>query len=105
MKQTTEAEAPTEYVLQERRLHGTPDEILAQLDELIQSLVAVRQMLTVEQLAKKQRTSTRRLRLVRTLGVLVLVLGLANVSYLTPAGNGLTVKGGIFGSLIGYDGL
>jgi hypothetical protein len=32
-------------------------------------------------------------------------LGLANVSYLAPVGKGLTVQGGIFGSLIGYDGL
>jgi hypothetical protein len=32
-------------------------------------------------------------------------LGLANVSYLAPAGKGLTVQGGIFGSLIGYDSL
>lgn len=32
-------------------------------------------------------------------------LGLANVSYLAPAGKGLTLQGGIFGSLIGYDGL
>ena len=32
-------------------------------------------------------------------------LGLANLSYLAPAGKGLTVQGGIFGSLIGYDSL
>ena len=32
-------------------------------------------------------------------------LGLANVSYLAPVGKGLTVQGGIFASLIGYDGL
>jgi Putative beta-barrel porin-2, OmpL-like. bbp2 len=32
-------------------------------------------------------------------------LGLANVSYRAPAGNGLTLQGGIFGSLIGYDSL
>jgi Putative beta-barrel porin-2, OmpL-like. bbp2 len=32
-------------------------------------------------------------------------LGLANVSYLAPAGKGLTLLGGIFGSLIGYDSL
>jgi hypothetical protein len=32
-------------------------------------------------------------------------LGLANVSYLAPAGKGLTVQGGIFSSLIGYDSL
>lgn len=32
-------------------------------------------------------------------------LGLANVSYLAPVGKGLTLQGGIFGSLIGYDGL
>jgi hypothetical protein len=32
-------------------------------------------------------------------------LGLANVSYLAPAGKGLTLQGGIFGSLIGYDSL
>lgn len=32
-------------------------------------------------------------------------LGLANVSYLTPAGRGLRVQGGIFASLIGYDSL
>lgn len=32
-------------------------------------------------------------------------LGLANVSYLAPAGKGLTFQGGIFGSLIGYDSL
>lgn len=32
-------------------------------------------------------------------------LGLANVSYLAPVGKGLTVQGGIFGSLIGYDSL
>jgi len=32
-------------------------------------------------------------------------LGLANVSYLAPAGKGLTIQGGIFGSLIGYDSL
>lgn len=32
-------------------------------------------------------------------------LGLANVSYLIPAGRGLTVQGGIFSSLIGYDSL
>ena len=32
-------------------------------------------------------------------------LGLANVSYLAPVGRGLTVQGGIFGSLIGYDSL
>jgi hypothetical protein len=31
--------------------------------------------------------------------------GLANVSYLAPVGNGLTLQGGIFGSLIGYDSL
>ena len=31
--------------------------------------------------------------------------GLANVSYLAPVGSGLTVQGGIFGSLIGYDSL
>ena len=31
--------------------------------------------------------------------------GLANVSYLAPAGKGLTVQGGIFASLIGYDSL
>jgi len=32
-------------------------------------------------------------------------LGLANVSYVAPVGTGLTVQGGIFGSLIGYDSL
>jgi hypothetical protein len=32
-------------------------------------------------------------------------LGLANVSYLAPAGKGLTLQGGIFTSLIGYDSL
>src|SRR5258708_3953705 len=32
-------------------------------------------------------------------------LGLANVSYLAPLGKGLTLQGGIFGSLIGYDAL
>lgn len=32
-------------------------------------------------------------------------LGLANVSYLAPAGRGLTIQGGIFPSLIGYDSL
>jgi len=32
-------------------------------------------------------------------------LGLANVSYLAPAGKGLAVQGGIFASLIGYDSL
>lgn len=32
-------------------------------------------------------------------------LGLANVSYLAPAGQGLTLQGGIFTSLIGYDSL
>ncbi len=31
--------------------------------------------------------------------------GLANVSYLAPVGNGLTVQGGLFSSLIGYDSL
>jgi putative OmpL-like beta-barrel porin-2 len=31
--------------------------------------------------------------------------GLANVSYLAPVGNGLTVQAGIFSSLIGYDSL
>ena len=31
--------------------------------------------------------------------------GLANVSYLAPAGNGLTVQAGLFSSLIGYDSL
>ena len=31
--------------------------------------------------------------------------GLANVSYVVPFGSGLTVQGGIFGSLIGYDSL
>ncbi len=32
-------------------------------------------------------------------------IGLANVTYLAPVGKGLTVQGGIFGSLIGYDSL
>lgn len=32
-------------------------------------------------------------------------VGWANVSYLAPAGNGLTIQGGIFASLIGYDSL
>src|SRR5439155_17643159 len=32
-------------------------------------------------------------------------LGPTNVSYLAPVGKGLTVQGGIFSSLIGYDGL
>ena len=32
-------------------------------------------------------------------------LGLANVSYLVPVGTGLTVQGGIFASLVGYDSL
>ena len=32
-------------------------------------------------------------------------LGLANVSYLAPVGSGLTLQGGIFASLIGYDSL
>jgi hypothetical protein len=32
-------------------------------------------------------------------------LGRANVSYLAPAGNGLTIQGGIFNSLIGYESL
>ena len=32
-------------------------------------------------------------------------LGPTNVSYLAPLGNGVTVQGGIFGSLIGYDSL
>lgn len=32
-------------------------------------------------------------------------IGLANVSYLAPMGKGLTLQGGIFGSLIGYDSL
>lgn len=32
-------------------------------------------------------------------------VGLADVSYLAPAGNGLTIQGGIFGSFIGYDSL
>jgi len=35
----------------------------------------------------------------------MLHFGLANVSYLARAGNGLTLQGGIFGSLIGYDSL
>lgn len=32
-------------------------------------------------------------------------LGAANASYLAPVGNGLTVQGGLFSSLIGYDSL
>jgi hypothetical protein len=32
-------------------------------------------------------------------------IGLANVSYWAPVGNGLTLQGGIFSSLIGYDSL
>lgn len=32
-------------------------------------------------------------------------VGLANLSYLTPAGNGLTLQAGVFPSLIGYDSL
>jgi len=32
-------------------------------------------------------------------------LGLANVSYLAPVGKGLTIQGGIFSSVIGYDSL
>jgi hypothetical protein len=32
-------------------------------------------------------------------------VGLADVSYIAPVGNGLTVQAGIFGSLIGYDSL
>src|SRR5437879_366499 len=32
-------------------------------------------------------------------------LGATNVSYLAPAGNGLTIQGGTFSSLIGYDSL
>jgi Putative beta-barrel porin-2, OmpL-like. bbp2 len=32
-------------------------------------------------------------------------VGLANVSYLASAGKGLTLQGGVFGSLIGYDSL
>ncbi|HWC99505.1 MAG TPA: outer membrane beta-barrel protein [Candidatus Sulfopaludibacter sp.] len=32
-------------------------------------------------------------------------IGLADVSYLAPVGSGLTIQGGIFASLIGYDGL
>jgi len=35
----------------------------------------------------------------------LLHLGPTNVSYLAPVGKGLTVQGGIFSSLIGYDGL
>lgn len=35
----------------------------------------------------------------------LLHLGPTNVSYLAPVANGLTVQGGIFSSLIGYDGL
>src|SRR5438552_9294137 len=35
----------------------------------------------------------------------LLHLGPTNVSYLAPVGNGLTLQGGIFASLIGYDGL
>ena len=35
----------------------------------------------------------------------VLHLGPTNVSYLAPVGKGLTLQGGIFASLIGYDGL
>jgi hypothetical protein len=35
----------------------------------------------------------------------LLHLGPTNVSYLAPVGKGLTVQGGIFASLIGYDGL
>ena len=35
----------------------------------------------------------------------LLHLGPTNVSYIVPAGAGLTVQGGIFGSLIGYDSL
>lgn len=31
--------------------------------------------------------------------------GAANVSYLAPVGSGLTIQGGLFGSLIGYDSL
>lgn len=35
----------------------------------------------------------------------LLHLGPTNVSYLAPVGNGLTIQGGVFASLIGYDGL
>src|SRR5207237_10313689 len=35
----------------------------------------------------------------------LLHLGPTNVSYLAPLGKGLTIQGGIFGSLIGYDSL
>ena len=35
----------------------------------------------------------------------LLHLGPTNVSYLAPVGNGLSIQGGIFASLIGYDGL
>ena len=35
----------------------------------------------------------------------LLHLGPINVSYLAPIGNGLTIQGGIFSSLIGYDSL
>jgi hypothetical protein len=35
----------------------------------------------------------------------LLHLGPANISYLAPVGKGLTIQGGIFGSLIGYDSL
>lgn len=66
-----------DFHLSARRITGTKDQVIAQLDELIEILVAVRQQVTVKENREKLEAPTRRrLRLVPAIG-LALILGLA----------------------------
>ncbi len=59
-----EHERPAEYILPARRLSGTREEVLAQIDELIQGLVGLRQVVLLRGPLPAAAPS-RRLRLVK----------------------------------------
>jgi Putative beta-barrel porin-2, OmpL-like. bbp2 len=68
------AEQSAEYVLAERRLRGTREEVLQELDSVIESLVAFRHTLIAQQLRLRRSPPPRRLRYLRLVAIAIVVV-------------------------------
>jgi len=83
------AEPSLEYVLSGRRLAGTRAEVVAELDELIEALIAVRQIISDEQRQLPDLDYRSRIRLVRT------VCGVALALIVATAAEGQAASAGV----------
>ncbi len=85
MNQSRETADRLEYTLPPHYLIGTRAEVLAQLDELIQGLVGLRQLISFQDPRAQKHPPKRRFRLLRTLGAVALLLGLASAVHAQTA--------------------